>query len=260
MRPRCWLSCWRRTVPIRVAGNIWKISSGPARPSDRSAPTVDKIRVFYNHPGFVAANADHLRAALAEIPADRREPSHVAFTAHSIPLSMARSCRYAEQLKETCRLVCERLAIPDSRYGLVYQSRSGRPGDPWLEPDILDHLAALHSAEFATSSCCRSDFSPIISRSSTTWTSKHGEKAPELGLNMVRAATVGTHPAFVAMLADLIQERLTDTPDRPAIGRFGPSPDVCPADCCPARRRGRNGQAQVKASDAGTFCRRLINR
>lgn len=199
-----------------------------------NAPPVDKIRVFYNHPGFIEANVDHLRRALAEIPAERRDAAHVAFTAHSIPLSMAQTSRYAEQLQETCRLVCEALAIPESRYRLVYQSRSGRPSDPWLEPDIVDHLAALHSGGVRDVVVLPIGFLSDHLEVLYDLDVEARDKCDEIGLNMVRAATVGTHPAFVRMLADLIEERLTESPERPASGRFSPGPDVCAADCCPA--------------------------
>ena len=199
---------------------------------ETGAPSVDKIRVFYNHPGFIAANADHLHEALAKIPADRRESAQIVFTAHSIPVSMARNCRYENQLREACRLVCKRLVIPEARYALAFQSRSGRPGDPWLEPDICDYLGVL-----ATRGVRNVVVLPI------GFLSDHVEvlydldfeaqqKSGELGLTMVRASTVGTHPAFVATLADLIAERLNNSP-RQAIGLDGPSHDVCPADCCP---------------------------
>lgn len=200
------------------------------------APNVDKIRVFYNHPGFVAANADHLREALAQISADRRESAHVAFTAHSIPLSMARNCRYAEELRESCRLVCERLNIPDLRYGLAYQSRSGRPADPWLEPDIGDYLATLRSQGVRDVVVLPIGFLSDHLEVLYDLDVEAQQKSRELGLAMVRAATVGTHPAFVAMLADLIEERLTDSP-RQAVGRDGPSHDVCAAECCSAPSR-----------------------
>ncbi|MCA1614049.1 MAG: ferrochelatase, partial [Acidobacteria bacterium] len=107
------------------------------------APAVDKLRVFYNHPGFVSPNAESLRAALAQLPADRRAGARVAFTAHSIPLSMASGCDYHAQLEETCRLVARAAGVTDWR--LVFQSRSGPPAQPWLEPDICDHLRALRA-------------------------------------------------------------------------------------------------------------------
>src|SRR3954447_26083286 len=107
------------------------------------APEVDKVRVYYNHPGFIAPNAERVADALGRIPADRRDSARLAFTAHSIPGAMAANCRYEEQLREACRLVAESLGVGPDRWRLVYQSRSGRPTDPWLEPDIRDHLAAL---------------------------------------------------------------------------------------------------------------------
>jgi protoporphyrin/coproporphyrin ferrochelatase len=197
-----------------------------------NAPTVDKIRVFYNHPAFIEANADHLRAALAEVPADRRATAHVAFTAHSIPLSMACNCRYDEQLRETCRLVCERLAIPEARYGLAYQSRSGRPGDPWLEPDIGDYLTTLESQAVQDVVVLPIGFLSDHVEVLYDLDVEAQAKSRELGLAMVRAATVGIHPAFVGMLVDLVEERLSDRP-RETVGKDGPSHDVCPADCCP---------------------------
>jgi ferrochelatase len=197
-----------------------------------NAPSVDKIRVFYNHPGFIAANAEHLRSALEQIPAGRRESAHVALTAHSIPVSMARNCRYAEQLSETCRLVCEAVSIPESRYGLAYQSRSGRPGDPWLEPDICDYLSALQSRGVQDVVILPIGFLSDHVEVLYDLDIEAQDKSGALGLAMVRAATVGIHPAFVGMLADLIEERLSDR--RPeAVGKDGPSHDVCPADCCP---------------------------
>ncbi|HUE15956.1 MAG TPA: ferrochelatase [Planctomycetaceae bacterium] len=203
---------------------------------ETAAPSVDKIRVFYNHPGFIAANLDNLRAALAEIPPDRRASAHVAFTAHSIPVSMARTCRYEAQLREACRLVCERLAIPASRYGLAFQSRSGRPADPWLEPDIGDYLSSLRSEGVRDVVVLPIGFLSDHLEVLYDLDLEAQQKSRELGLTMVRAATVGTHPAFVAMLADLIQERLTNSP-REAIGREGPSHDICPPDCCPRPSR-----------------------
>jgi ferrochelatase len=98
------------------------------------APVVDKMRVFYNHPDFVEVNAERVREALGQFPEGSRGSVHVAFTAHSIPDSMAANCRYVEQLAETCRLVAEAAGVKPGNWSLVYQSRSGRPTDPWLGP------------------------------------------------------------------------------------------------------------------------------
>jgi len=203
-----------------------------------NAPVVDKIRVFFNHPGFIAANADRLREAVEMIPADRRSKSHVAFTAHSIPQSMAQTSRYADQLNETCRLVCERLGIPTSRWALVYQSRSGRPTDPWLEPDICDHLASLEASGVFDVALLPIGFLSDHLEVLYDLDVEAQEKSRSLGLNLVRAATVGTHPQFVAALVDLIEERVKQLPSRATVGRIATLPDVCPEDCCPAPRHG----------------------
>jgi ferrochelatase len=201
------------------------------------APRVDKIRVFYNHPEFIAANADRLRGALGEFPDEARDAAHVAYTAHSIPAAMADNCDYEQQLTETCRLVSESLRIPAERWQLVYQSRSGRPQDPWLGPDICDHLAAL--AERGVQNVVVMPIGFLSDHLEVLYDLdvEAQQKAAKLGMRMVRAATVGTHPRFVAMLRELIQERLDDSLPRRAVGQYGPSHDVCPDDCCPPPTR-----------------------
>ncbi|MDB5350604.1 MAG: ferrochelatase [Planctomycetota bacterium] len=209
------------------------------------APHVDKMRVFYNHPDFVATNASKVREALETIPEERRGAVRLAFTAHSIPASMAANCNYEAQLTETCRLVAESLGIGPDRWKLVYQSRSGRPQDPWLEPDILDHLEAL-----------RSQYVHDVVIQPIGFLSDHMEvlydlddearhKSEALGLNMVRAGTVGTDPQFVGMLRELIVERIHGGVERRALGDRGPSHDVCPVDCClPPMRAGSAAPAR----------------
>ena len=202
-----------------------------------TAPGVDKVRVFYNHPEFIVANADRVRAALETIPEDRRDGAELAFTAHSIPLSMARNCNYEAQLQETCRLVAEELGVGPDRYHLVYQSRSGRPEDPWLDPDIGDHLKDLHRRGVRDVVVAPIGFLSDHMEVLFDLEEEARQIADGLGLNMVRAGTVGTHPRFVGMLRELIQERMGLTAERRAIGRFAPNHDVCPIDCCmpPAR-------------------------
>jgi len=199
-----------------------------------SAPSVDKVRVFYNHPGFIAANSERVREALADVAVEDRDSLHLVLTAHSIPLSMARSCDYERQLGETCGLVAAELGIGSERWSLAYQSRSGRPQDPWLEPDILDclrdlrkqgashvlihpigflsdHMEVLHDLDVEAVGC-----------------------AHALGICLVRSQTIGTHPLFVAMLGELIAERTEGLAGQKprAIGQNGPSHDVCPDTCC----------------------------
>jgi ferrochelatase len=203
------------------------------------APAVDKMRVFYNHPGFIAANAERVRDALARLN-DSPEPIHLTFTAHSIPASMAANCDYERQLTETCRLVAETVGIPADRWKLVYQSRSGRPQDPWLGPDVLDHLRTLHEAGVTNVIVHPVGFLSDHMEVLYDLDDEARHLAESLGMRMERSATVGTHPAFVRMLRELIVERIDELPDKPAIGRFPANHDVCPADCClPAARPGR---------------------
>ncbi|MFT5525503.1 MAG: ferrochelatase, partial [Pirellulaceae bacterium] len=112
------------------------------------APEIDKLRMFYNHPGFLVPISDDIKAALAKIPTERRGATKLIFTAHSIPLSMASGCNYVDQLTEATRLLAE-LASHEN-YSLVYQSRSGPPMQPWLEPDVCDYIREIHEQEKVT--------------------------------------------------------------------------------------------------------------
>ena len=199
-------------------------------PGAPDAIRVDKLRVFYNHPGFVTAMVDRLKDALARFPEDQRPDVEVVFTAHSIPLSMARGCAYETQLREACRLVAEHAGATNVR--LAYQSRSGSPHVPWLEPDVLDELATLNSAGKDDIVIAPIGFVSDHMEVLFDLDEEAAERAADLGMTMVRAATVGTHPAFVAMIRELIQERLTANPDRLALGSRGPNHDICPINCC----------------------------
>lgn len=189
-----------------------------------TAPRIDKLRAFYNHPLFIEANVDHIRAALSQL-----DNPYLVFTAHSIPESMAANCEYADQLQEAGRLISERLET--ELWRVVYQSRSGAPSQPWLGPDILDCLRELREQGIKE-----------VVVAPTGFVSDHMEivydldfeaqnLAKQLGITMVRAATAGTHPAFVKMIRELILERVDNVPAR-FLGTRGPGHNVCPADCC----------------------------
>jgi len=200
-----------------------------------SAPQLDKLRVFYNHPLFIEACADRVQAALTQLPATEQADALIVFTAHSIPNAMASGCDYVAQLNETCRLVAERLGR--ANWKLVYQSRSGPPTQPWLEPDICDFLGQVAAEKSARSVVISpigflSDHIEVLYDLDT----EARNKCDEVGLPMVRAETVGQHPAFVAMIRELIEERLDPAKPRRALGQFGPRVDVCAADCCPSGR------------------------
>jgi protoporphyrin/coproporphyrin ferrochelatase len=200
------------------------------------APAVEKIRSYYNHPGFLDPMAEHVREALERFPAGSREGVEIVYTAHSIPSSMAAQSKYVAQLEEAARLVSERVGRPEAR--LVFQSRSGPPSQPWLGPDICDYLRQL-----AASGRTRdvvvvpigflSDHIEVLFDLDT----QAQEVAAAAGLQMVRAATVGVHARFIAMIRELIVERVNGASDRPALGVLGAEPDFCAADCCPRPQR-----------------------
>ncbi len=194
------------------------------------APQVDKLRVFFNHPGFIEPMAENTATALTQIPAEKRDKAQLLFTAHSIPLGMAQNCKYETQLKEASGLVAAGVGRTDWR--LVYQSRSGPPSQPWLEPDV--GVALKEVAEAGGKDVVVVPIGFISDHMEVLFDLDEEAQniSRQLGLNMVRAATVGTHPRFVRMTVELVQERLSENPVRPALGNLGPSHDVCPLDCC----------------------------
>ncbi|MEM8864728.1 MAG: ferrochelatase [Planctomycetota bacterium] len=199
------------------------------------APKVDKLRMPYNHPGLIETNAEHLRQALEQIPAERRAAAKVLFTAHSIPMSMAENCKYERQLTEASRLTADH--VGHENWELVYQSRSGPPQQPWLEPDVCDRIEALHGEGGLHDLVILpigfvSDHMEVLFDLDT----EAKEICEKLGVNFVRAATIGTHPRAIRMVRELIEERieteLGNNPERPALGQFPANHDVCPQDCC----------------------------
>ncbi|WP_091557976.1 ferrochelatase [Micromonospora pattaloongensis] len=209
------------------------------------APVIDKLRHFHDHPGFVEPHAEAVRAALATLDPARRATTRLVFTAHSIPTSMAATAgpeggRYEAQLRETARLVAA-AAAPDLEYDLVWQSRSGPPQVPWLEPDVNDHLATLPAA--GVTGVVVSPIGFVSDHLEVVWDldTEAATTAKQLGLDFARAGTPGVHPRFVAMVRELVLERLggPGTQRRERLGEL-PIWDTCPADCCtaPARVRG----------------------
>jgi len=200
------------------------------------APKVDKLRAFFNHPGFIEATAERLRDALLEIPESARGNIQVIYTAHSIPISMANTCDYVQQLEEVRILVSARLGIAND--ALVYQSRSGAPGQPWLEPDILDFLREV-KARGVASAVVLAPISFISDHMEVLYDLdvEARELCDSLALPMARAKTVGVHPSFIAMIRELILERMDSKVERRALGSLGPRADVCGENCCPAPQR-----------------------
>ena len=206
-------------------------------------PVIDKIRHYHDHPGYVGPHADAVRAAAATLSDLPPDAVRLVFTAHSIPMSMQERSgpdggRYGAQLRETARLVA-REAGTGSAWDLVWQSRSGPPQVPWLEPDINDHLRALTA--MGVRGVVVSPIGFISDHLEVTWDldSEAKETARELGLRYVRAGTPGADPRFVTMVRELIQERIDPSVPRARLGRL-PVWDACPVDCCrPAPRPSR---------------------
>lgn len=195
------------------------------------APRIDKLRAFYNHPGFIGPNVENLQKAYQKIPENRRARAPLVFTAHSIPLTMADNCDYVEQLEETASLIAERVGRTDD-WELVYQSRSGPPHQPWLEPDVVDYIEAIYNEGVRDVVISPIGFISDHMEVLFDLDTELEEACEELGMNMVRAATVGTHRDFISMIRELIMERMNITANRRYLGNLGPARDFCPPGCC----------------------------
>jgi protoporphyrin/coproporphyrin ferrochelatase len=208
-------------------------------------PRLDRLRHYYNHPGFVSAFVDSTVAALRRLPAESQPGARLVFVTHSLPTAMAatsgpRGGAYVAQHLEAARLVAAGVAGAvghEPGWELVYCSRSGSPRTPWLEPDVNDHLERL-AGEGAGSVVVIplgfvSDHMEVLYDLDT----EAAATAARLGLRMQRAAAPGTSPGFVAMLRELLLERARlergEPVERRALGRLGVPWDVCPAGCCP---------------------------
>ncbi|MEV4918341.1 ferrochelatase [Streptomyces tirandamycinicus] len=215
-------------------------------------PRVDKLRHYFNHPGFIGPMVEGVLASLADLPEDVRADAHLAFTTHSIPDAAAdgsgpvaehgRGGAYVKQHLDVARVIVD--AVREETgvahpWRLVYQSRSGAPHIPWLEPDICDHLEELHGEGVPAAVMVPigfvSDHMEVLYDLDTEATAK----AAELGLPVRRSATVGADPRFAAAIRDLLLERAATergkAVERCALGELGPSHDLCPIGCCPAR-------------------------
>jgi protoporphyrin/coproporphyrin ferrochelatase len=206
------------------------------------APRIDKIRRFFNHPGFIEPFAASARAALATLPGDLRDDAHLVFTAHSVPVAMAEASgpeggstlcagvggRYVAELTEAAGLIAERTGGGTHPWTLAYQSRSGPPSQPWLEPDIRDHLGELAKSGTKAVVVIPAGFVSDHMEVRHDLDIEAAQSADSLGLAFARAVTPGTSPRFASMITELVRERLA-LPDNP-------EPDTtdqdCPANCC----------------------------
>jgi ferrochelatase len=206
---------------------------------------VDKIRPYFNHPGFVEPNAAAAVAALRELPVG----AHLVFVTHSVPDGMDEASgppspvgaghAYSEQHRDVAGVVADAVghelgrAVP---WELVYCSRSGPPSQPWLEPDVNDHLRALKDAGVAGAAVCPIGFVSDHLEVAYDLDTEAAQTAAEIGLPFARAATVGTEPVFVTGLVDLLVERAAlardEDVDQPVLGSRGPAAAPCPVGCC----------------------------
>ncbi len=199
-----------------------------ARAEVEGAPMISKLRNFFDHPLFVDAVVLRTKAALAA----GREGARLVFTAHSIPVASASASPYEAQLRAIAALVAAR--VGESAHDLVYQSRSGTPGVPWLEPDIDDHLAALH--ERGVNDVVLVPLGFVSDHMEVIWDldTQARATAERLGMGFTRARTVSDHPLFIRMIRELVGER-SASGERRALTTLGDT--TCHASCCqPAAR------------------------
>ena len=199
------------------------------------APRLERLRQYFNHPGFVEPMTENVAAALEQAGGS----AHVLFTAHSVPLRQAAASgpdggAYPRQVAETARLITEQLGTAVREWDLVWQSRSGPPSQPWLEPDILETLNRL--AERGVQQVVVAPIGFISDHMEVVYDLdvEAAARARDLGLGLVRAATVGTDPRFVAMIGELYRERTVAGTPRRSLGTLGPAHDRCPVRCCVA--------------------------
>jgi ferrochelatase len=208
-----------------------------------SAPAIDKIRQYFNHPGFIGTFAAAAADAVRSLPADASEGYELIFTAHSIPEAMAgasgpRGGAYLAQLTEAAGLIAAELGY-QRRWHLAYSSRSGPPSQPWLDPDINDLLGDLAAAGARAVVVVPVGFVSDHMEVKFDLDVEAAQTAERLGLAFARAATPGTDSRFVSMITDLVCERAADPASTQAaraiaLGMLGPGPDSCPAGCCGA--------------------------
>jgi ferrochelatase len=209
------------------------------------APELDRIRQYFDHPGFVEPFVDATASALEELPPDVRDEAALVFTTHSIPVAQAETSgpaggAYVAQHRQAAGLVAQGLAARTGvprRWDLVFQSRSGPPTQPWLEPDVGDHLEALVKDDVPGAVIVPIGF--VSDHVEVVWDldTEAAERADVLGLPIARAGTPATlpDPRFVAMVRDLVLERAYALPGR-ALSPLGPSWDACQITCCPNAR------------------------
>lgn len=196
------------------------------------APELLKLRLYFDHPNFIEAQAERVKHALLTLPEALQEKARIVYTAHSVPMSLAVGSPYEPQLREAARLVTEALGRDEASTDLVWQSRSGPPHVPWLAPDIVDHLKALHAEGAEAVVVVPIGF--VSDHMEVVWDLDHDAKvcAASLGLAFARAGTVGDDPRIIEMLIELVDERRQSVPKR-ALSTLGIAGEDCAMKCCP---------------------------
>jgi len=194
------------------------------------APVIDRLRLGFNHPGFIDAVSQSANDAIGSL-VSKGEHSIVLFTAHSIPMSMADRCQYVNQLNEASRLVAEACGI--TAWRLVYQSRSGPPSQPWLEPDVCEAISQMDQMKKLDSVVVVpigfvSDHMEVL----FDLDEEAADLCKERGIDFARALTAGTATSFVRMIGELVKERIGDSEERITVGSLPACHDICPSDCC----------------------------
>ncbi len=197
-------------------------------------PEIQRVRVFWNHPDFLGTAAELLTESRVKANLSKNTP--VLHTAHSLPVSMAATSDYEAQLNEAAQIVNE-LAGMEGPCEVVFQSRSGPPSVPWLEPSIDDRLQELAADGLSEVLVHPLGFIADHMEVLFDLDTQAAAVAEQCGMTMVRTPTVGAHPRFVSMMVDLVEEAAGLRDDRPALGVSGPRPDTCLLDCCPAPSR-----------------------
>jgi ferrochelatase len=217
------------------------------------APRIDKIRPYFNHPGFIEPFAANTEAALRTLPAAAAGDARLVFTAHSVPAGMAAASgslsagtalpavaggRYAAELSQACLLISERVLGGSLRHDLVYQSRSGPPGQPWLEPDVCDHIRALAKDGVAAVVTVPVGFVSDHMEVVHDLDVEAAQAAASFDMPFARAAAPGSSARFAQMVLELVKERIAGA--EPAVlGEMAPAPSPCPGDCCRYARQVR---------------------
>lgn len=192
---QCYSSCEQYRENVAAARAVLREATG----GDVDVTYVDG---WFDHPLFIAANVRHVRTALARLPQHLRGSARLVCTAHSIPLPMAESSRYREQLLASMRLIAEKAGMSDS--ALVYQSRSGRPGDPWLEPDVCAYVRSERARGLQAAVLCPIGFVCDHIEVLYDLDREAAEVCRDIGLPMVRAEAVNDDPLFLDMMADVV--------------------------------------------------------